>query len=123
MQINVVPEVVTLVGATYLVKLRGTALLSEQARGWIKQAGRWRVSRTDAGQDIHVAVRQADPDEGPATRFELQLKWTEDRPGHGPTLWGGSYQVRDAGGERVLEQMGASSSSSDVDPGQVVWTA
>ena len=111
MHINVTPEVVALVGATYVVKLRGTALLADQARGWIRQAGRWRSARLSPGSDIEVDVRTADVrmagrDDCPATQFEIALTWMEDRPEQGPTLWSGTYRVLNAVDGPVLEEAG-----------------
>jgi hypothetical protein len=106
MHINVIPEVVSLVGATYIVKLRGTALLADQARGWIRQAGRWRSARLYPGGDIEVDVRRAGPHDCPATPFEIALTWVEDRPEQGPILWSGSYRVLNAVDGPVLEEAG-----------------
>lgn len=106
MRINVIPEVIALVGATYVVRLRGTALLAGQARGWIKQAGSWRAAQLSPGDDIRVVVRQADSQESPDTPFEVVLSWKEDRPARGPVLWRGTYRVKNAPEGPVLEEAG-----------------
>jgi hypothetical protein len=93
MRATVMPEVIALSGSTYVIRLLGTAPLGEQTRGWIKQAGRWRAGSLVPGHDIEVAVRQDDPDDRPATAFEVELKRREDRPGKGPVLWSGKFIV------------------------------
>jgi len=103
--VNVVPEVIALVAETYVVQLRGSVLLAGQARGWIKQAGRWRAARLDAGDDIRVVVRRADSEGSSGTPFEVMLSWKEERPGRGEALWRQRFWVRDTAEGPVLDKV------------------
>ena len=104
MQIHTVPEAKMLWGGIYVIILRGTAMLSDQARAWVSTAGDRRSSTSVAGTNLMLEIPRAPREEPRGTFFEAAVYWTNSGPGKGEALWSGKYWVRHGREGPVLEE-------------------